>query len=819
MQVKICILDTDYVIDPEGVPVVRLWGVDEKGKSVVVLDRRFRPYFYIQPKPGLGEEEFEDLKKRIMGMELEGSKPERIFEQEKKFLGKPTKVVKVVVTNPSDVPKFRELVKDWVGVKNEFEYGISFYKRYLIDNGLTPMDWTEVTGRIKAGTGPDTDLVLEAENIKPFTSAYPSLRTLVFDLEVAEEGGEEKIIMVSVKDNKGFDKVLTYKNVRAKDVEIVRDEKALIERFLEIVKERNPDIISGYNTDRFDFPKLIERAHKYGVKVLLGRDGEPVVFKRRGRISSATIRGRVHVDLYDFIEHILAQTLKSEVLTLDRVGKELLGVGKKKMEWTDIETIWKEGRGLRKIVEYCRWDSELALRLAEHILPQIFELCRITDQTLFDTSRMTFSQLVEWVLIRRAFEIGEIAYNRPKFDEVQRRRSAEAFTGAYVHEPKGGIHEDIVLFDFMSLYPTIIVSHNISPEMLDCGHRECEKNTAPGEEHYFCTKEKGFIPEILEKIISKRIEVKKKLPEKKTAKYKEMQNRQFALKILANSFYGYYGYAGSRWYSRVCAQSITAWGRYYIKNVIEMAEKAKFDVLYGDTDSLFLRIKRKGDANAFMEKVNRKLPGIMELEFKDVYERGIFIETKTGAIAKKKYALLEKDGDLVMKGMETRRRDWAKIAKDTQEKVLKAILKEKSVKKAVNIVHRTVHSLRRGDVNMDELVIYMQITRPLSEYEQLGPHVKAARKSISRGRPLGEGSTIAYVVTKGTGSISDRAEPAEDAENYDPEYYIYHQVIPSAMRILSGFDIDEDELVKGKMEKVPTLENFLKKRKKKSKKR
>jgi len=254
--------------------------------------------------------------------------------------------------------------------------------------------------------------------------------------------------------------------------------------------------------------------------------------------------------------------------------------------------------------------------------------------------------------------------------------------------------------------------------------------------------------------------------------------------------------------------------RYYIKNVIGMAEKAKFEVLYGDTDSLFLKIKRRKDAGAFMENVNKKLPGIMELEFKDVYKRGIFIEAKTGMAAKKKYALLDSDGELIMKGLETRRRDWAKIAKDTQEKVLKAVLKEKSLKKAIGIVHRTVHNLRKGDVGMDELVIYTQITRPLSKYEQIGPHVKAAKKSVERGRPVGEGSTIAYIITKGAGSISDRAEPAEDAQNYDPEYYIYHQVVPSALRVLSGFDVKEDDLVKGKVEKVSSLEHFLKKKSK-----
>ncbi|MFQ5648274.1 MAG: DNA polymerase domain-containing protein, partial [Candidatus Aenigmatarchaeota archaeon] len=551
-----------------------------------------------------------------------------------------------------------------------------------------------------------------------------------FDIEVAEEEDEEKIIMISLKDSRGFEKVLTYKRTGVKGVMTAKDEADLLKRFVKIVQERNPDIICGYNTDRFDFLKLDARAAKHKVPLKLGKDGKDIVFRRRGRISSARMMGRVHVDLYDFVEHILAQSLTSDVLTLDRVSKEILGMGKEAMKWKEIEEAWKEKRGLKKLVEYCRWDSELALKLAYRLLPQMYEMCKITGQILFDASRMTYSQLVESVLIREAFRAGELVQNRPKYDEVQRRRAAEPYAGAYVHLPKEGIHDGVAVFDFRSLYPSIIVSHNVSPETLDCSHKTCQKNRVPELQHCFCTKQTGFIPAVLERVIKKRIEVKKQMTRlARTPRYKELFNRQFGLKILANSLYGYYGYAGSRWYSRLCARSITAWGRYYIKTVIGMAEKAGRDVLYGDTDSLFLKIKNKSEAKAFLKNVNKNLPGIMELEFKGMYKRGIFIEAKTGIAAKKKYALLDEAGNLIMRGMETRRRDWAKIAKDTQEKVLEAILKDKSVEKAMDIVNQTVRQLRKGQVDFDDLVIYTQLTKPLSQYEQLGPHVKAAKKA------------------------------------------------------------------------------------------
>jgi len=160
-----------------------------------------------------------------------------------------------------------------------------------------------------------------------------------------------------------------------------------------------------------------------------------------------------------------------------------------------------------------------------------------------------------------------------------------------------------------------------------------------------------------------------------------------------------------------------------------------------------------------------------------------------------------------MRGLETRRRDWANIAKDTQEKVLYAVLKNVSTQKAVDGVRETIYKLKKGAVNTDDLVIYTQLTKRINQYEAIGPHVAAAEKAIERGKLVGAGSTISYIITKGTGSISDRAEPAEDAKDYDPEYYIHHQVIPPALRILSGLGVTEEDLLK----EQSSLEKFIKK--------
>ncbi len=811
-SVKMLILEVDYFLD-NGKPVIRIWGKTQAGKSVVLLDDTFRPYFYVEPVKDITDGELSELKKKLMTIEVESRKPRRIELVERKFLSIPRRLMKIYVENPRDVPKFRDHVKEWKEIREEYEYSIPFYRRYLIDRGIRPMGWIEAEGT-KAKSKLMADVVIRAKTIKHFDyEKLPPTRTLAFDIETVDEDDEPMVIMISLADSTGFGKVLTYKNLKFRGAEVLEDEAGLLRRFAELMRERDPDVVVGYNTDRFDFDVISARASKLGVELRLGRDDTCLEFVRRVGVSAARLAGRVHVDLYDFVSKIMSDNLLTDVLTLNNVSEELIGKGKKGMSWKRIAELWKTGK-LREVAEYCLWDSKLTLMLSRNILPQVTEMCRVTGQSMFDVSRMTYAQLVEWLLVRRAHEIGEISPNRPKYEEVMKRRRYPPYTGGYVHTPKEGLHDKIALFDFKSLYPSITITHNISPETLDCMccRGRAEKERVPESEHYYCMSRKGFIPAMLEEIVNSRMDIKKRMRREKpgTLIYKSLDNRQNALKILANSSYGYYGYAGSRWYSRVCAESITSFGRFYIKKVIEKAEKNGFPVIYGDTDSLFLKVKSMKQARGFLEKVNKSLPGIMELDFEGFYRSGLFVLAKSGKAAKKRYALIDRNDRIIIRGFERVRRDWSNIAKETQEKVLKAILKDRSPEKAVKIVRETLKRIRSGDVSMDNLVIFSQLTRPIDQYEQVGPHVAAAVKAMDRGRHIKAGSIISYVITKGTGTISQRAEPSEDAKDYDPEYYIHNQVMPAAMRILSGLGFSEEEILSGKKESQQSIGNYIK---------
>ncbi|MCX6799303.1 MAG: hypothetical protein NTW59_04390, partial [Candidatus Diapherotrites archaeon] len=182
-----------------------------------------------------------------------------------------------------------------------------------------------------------------------------------------------------------------------------------------------------------------------------------------------------------------------------------------------------------------------------------------------------------------------------------------------------------------------------------------------------------------------------------------------------------------------------------------------------------------------------------------LYKRGIFVTKESGEAAKKKYALIDAHGNLKIVGFEYVRRDWAPIAKETQRDVIMAILGEGSPQKAIEIIRERVGRLRQGKAQKKELVVLTQIKKPIEKYESIGPHVAAAKKAIARGKEMGVGSVVGYVVTRTGKSISDRAQLEEyvNEGNYDPEYYIENQVIPAVIKIMRELGYSREDLVQG----------------------
>ncbi|MBA3064755.1 hypothetical protein FP803_04935 [Candidatus Woesearchaeota archaeon] len=364
---------------------------------------------------------------------------------------------------------------------------------------------------------------------------------------------------------------------------------------------------------------------------------------------------------------------------MGNVAEEILGEKKRDINLEYLaEACDNKPEKLEEFCDYNLQDSKLTFMLCKKILPNIIELVKIVGLPIADVSRMSFSKLDEGYLIKQAKNLNEIVLNKPTHDEIKKRRE-QTYTGAFVFKPTPGLYKDITIFDFRSLYPSIITSHNISPDTLNCKCCEDEKHVPEFDKYWFCSKKKGFISTVLEGIITRRMRIKEIMKGVDKKKLKLFNARQYALKTIGNSMYGYMGFFGARWYSIECARSITAYGRYYIQKVIEDAKNAGFKVLYSDTDSIFLILDKKtmDETRKFVESINANLPGLMEIEYEGFYPRGIFVSAKEGAYgAKKKYALLSEDNHIIIKGFETIRRNWSFIAKETQKEVLNIILKD-----------------------------------------------------------------------------------------------------------------------------------------------
>ena len=218
-----------------------------------------------------------------------------------------------------------------------------------------------------------------------------------------------------------------------------------------------------------------------------------------------------------------------------------------------------------------------------------------------------------------------------------------------------------------------------------------------------------------------------------------------------------------------------------------------------------------------MEKINKSLPGNMELELEGFYPRGVFVGKKGEERgAKKKYAMIGEDGRIKIRGFELVRRDWSQVAKETQRMVLEAILKEGSKEKAVKIVREAVERLKSGKVPLEELAITTQLNKAPGKYEVTSPELAAAEKAAKRGVPIEKGSVIQYVIVKtgkttkaSSAPISERAEPVDFVKegDYDADYYINNQVLPSVMKILKELGYSEYDLkIGGKQKSLLSFE-------------
>ncbi len=745
MSSTISFFITDVVYKKNNSSFLEVLGRTEKGKKVI-LEAEFKPYFWLDFKNK------SKLETKLKELEIE------VKYEKKEIDGKKKELMKLIFNSPEELKEKREKIKKFPEAKDIREYDIPYEIRFLIDNKLKQFHLcnAEVSGK-------------KIKSISCTGKRY-SPKILAYDIEtsfktVFPTPEKEKILFISFYGSEDFKKVITWKKFKTKNktISFVSSEKELIEEAEKTIKQFDPDIVLGYNSDQFDFPFLQKRAEKNHTSFDL--NWIPHNGNKTAGISM--------LDALVSVRKIIGQNLRTNKYTLDAVSEEILGEKKKESNIKQINEIWKNGKSkdLDELAEYNLIDSVLAYKLLKNMLLSLFEINDLTNIFLEDSSKMNYGMLVEWFLINNFYNNGKIIPNRPSYKN-SRDRQKQKFQGAYVFQPQAGLYENLHVLDFRSLYPSIIIAHNISPE------------------------NSNFLPTLLKKIVHERRKIKSQLSKKYSS---ELNARQFSLKILANSFYGYYGFPQSRWYSLDAAKKVTEYGRKYIKDVIEKAEKSGFKVIYSDTDSVFLKdSKSKKKAKEFAKKINESLPEEMELEYEDFYLTGLFISRRNEAGgAKKRYALLDENQKMTIKGLEAIRGDWSNLAKKIQKKILRKILVEKNADSALKYFKEIVKKIRNREIDLQDLVIKSRLSKSLENYKSRGPHIAAAQILKNRGEKIKKGQSVEYIVCKGPEkNISDRIKLPEDAklEDYDPEYYINHQIIRSVFKIFDIFDIKLEEI-------------------------
>lgn len=595
MKLKVYVLDASYeVVSRE--PHIIIWGIDDRGRRVLLRDRKFRPYFYVLPQ---SPEIADKLAVEIRRLSRPGSPIISTEVLDKKYYGRPVKVVKVTTVIPEYVREYREVVKNLPGVKEVLEADIRFAMRYLIDKDISPCTWHVFEVKeIAKNPAYRVDAAFEIEDVveKLEEPIPPKMRIMAFDIEVYNPRGTPKperdpVIIIAVMTSEG-----ELKQFVAKD----KDDREVIKQFIDFVQSYDPDIIVGYNSDKFDWPYLVERARSLGMKLDVSRvkGAEP----RTSVYGHISIPGRLNVDLYNFAEEIPEVKVK----TLENVA-EFLGIMKKSertiIPWYEMPKYWDDHKLRPLFLKYSREDVISTMGIAEKILPFAIQLSALTGLPLDQVGAASVGFRLEWYLMRAAYKYNELVPNRIE-------RPYEPYRGAIVLEPVRGVHENIAVLDFSAMYPSIMMKYNVGPDTYAESEDECARTgcwIAPEVGYRFKKEPPGFFKMVLETLVSarKRIreEMKKYSPD--SYEYRILDERQRALKILANATYGYMGWVGARWYFRPGAEAVTAWGRQTIKTAISIAKELGLKVIYGDTDSLFVSYDE--------EKIKKLIERVSEL--------------------------------------------------------------------------------------------------------------------------------------------------------------------------------------------------------------
>ncbi len=565
-------------------------------------------------------------------------------------------------------------------------------------------------------------------------------------------------------------------------------------------------LVFTYNGDNFDMPYLARRARELGV-----RDW-PVRLER----DRALLDTGMHVDLYKLFSNksIQVYVFNNKYLgyTLDEVAEALLGERKIELGTRDFYSV-----SARELAEYCLQDAELTFKLGNigegELIRLLFLLSRISKMSLEEVSRQGVSS---WIRNMIFFEYRRRNWLIPEQDEIKAVRGERTYSqaiikgkkymGAIVLEPVPGVHFNVAVMDFASLYPSIIGRWKVSFETINCPHEDCRENR-PVEElpHWICRKGLGIVPYLIQALRDMRVRrYKKRAKEEKDEHMRRwFDTVQRSLKVFLNASYGVFGYENFPLYSPPAAETITALARKAMLLSIEEAKKMGLEVIYGDTDSLFIKGATQEEIERLEEAVESKLGIDLEL---DKWYRYVVLSR-----LKKNYLGVTVDGVIDVKGLLGKKRNIPLFVKKAFDEVLEILRKvetpdqfEEAKEKVAETIRSYVKRLEAGEFDLEELAFKTMLTRNLNSYKKTTPqHVKVARMLESMGRRVVAGQVIRYVKVRGREGVM----PLELAKKAQIDKEKYLEIMKTTFeQILDSLDMDFDDIVKER--RSTSLEEF-----------
>jgi DNA polymerase-2 len=660
-----------------------------------------------------------------------------------------------------------------------FESDIDPVKRFLMERGINAQ--IRVTG----------DLI-QKDDIKIFHNpkvescqVNPFFKVLSLDIETGTKQKQLYSIAVHVTfGSKEIKKVFLLSDSSSdlpEYVETYSSEKELLSRFVEWFKQTDPDLIIGWHIIGFDLMFLEAKADELRVNFNIGRDNSNIILRsRKAGNYFAYIPGRIVIDGPTTLRNSF---YSFEDFRLETVAQELLGKGKlitSEDKVSEIDRLFQEDK--QSLCEYNLNDAVL--------VTEIFNKTGLID-LLVKRAQISGLLLDQLGMMSAAFDhfyLPKIHRAELVASNVNDVQISQHSAGGYVIEPVPGIYSDIVVLDFKSLYPSIIQTFKIDP----VSRLFSNIDTVTTPDGYKFSASKHFLPDYINELVKKRIEASK--------------NGDFhlsqAIKILMNSFYGVMGSSGCRFYHPDLPSAITGTGKWLLLQSKEYLYKNGYEVIYGDTDSLFIKLKEgEGENSQFngerlaLElnfywkkrlKTDFSVTSFLELEFEKYYRSFILTPVRGGETgAKKRYAgLLLANGaeEIEFVGMEFVRSDWTKLAKEFQVQLYLKIFNKEEVADWIRLI---VQKVNKGAYD-DKLVYRKRLRKEIDEYQKSNPpHVRAARM-INK-----TSGTVEYVITK-QGPVPIELKHGE----LDYQHYIEKQLKPIADSVLGLLGESFDSIVK-----------------------